>query len=72
MLGGDTFQSVVEDNQYLLIKFYTSWGGHCKSLAPEYSKVAKKLAKEFSTEPAAKTLDSEEVASDLWMHTMLL
>ncbi|UJR10281.1 hypothetical protein I4U23_014488 [Adineta vaga] len=41
------FDEIVNDNSKdVLIEFYAPWCGHCKSLAPKYDELAKKLNKE--------------------------
>ncbi|XP_074624650.1 protein disulfide-isomerase A4-like [Acropora palmata] len=54
VLTTKTFDSVVNDKDVILVEFYAPWCGHCKSLAPEYAKAAKKMKERTPPVPFAK------------------
>ena len=65
ILTEDTFQTAIDNNEFILVDFYASWCPPCQRLAPEYTKAAAALVEKGSSIKLAKVdAEAEQALSE--------
>lgn len=62
VLTKDNFADFIKRHKFAFVKFYAPWCGHCKSMAPSYSKLAKRMKEEEKGVPIAKVDSTVETS----------
>ena len=62
VLTSQNFTDVVESTKLMLVEFYAPWCGHCKRLAPEFSKAARDLKSHGITLAKVDATEEKELA----------
>ena len=57
------FKDFINSKKYVLVKFYAPWCGHCKKMAPDYAKLAKRVHAESEDVFIAKLDATEQKAA---------
>ena len=62
VLNKDNFDKHLEESEYLLVKFYAPWCGHCKKLAPHYDKLSEEGVESVTVAKVDATVETELAA----------
>ena len=54
VLTDANFKDFLAQNEFVFVKFYAPWCGHCKKMAPGYAKLGKRMLDENSNVKIAK------------------
>lgn len=60
VLTTKTFDDFLKSHNVVMVEFYAPWCGHCKQLAPKYSKLAKMMKESDPAVPIAKVDATKE------------
>jgi protein disulfide-isomerase A1 len=62
-LTTENFDSIIEENEFVLVEFFAPWCGHCKNLAPHYAKAATTLKEDGIVLGAVDATIEKDLAS---------
>ena len=66
--GKSEYEKILNENEYVIIKFYTTWCGPCKLLNPQYENASMKCSNvKFVAIDAEK---NSEISSEFNIHTV--
>lgn len=71
MLNDDNFDKFLSEHNFVMVKYYVPWCSHCQKLAPEYSKLAKKMDSDKNSKIVIAELDAvvgKEIADKQNVH----
>jgi protein disulfide-isomerase A1 len=58
VLNNDNFATHLDNNEYVLVKFYAPWCGHCKKLAPHYDRLSNEGPSDVSIAKVDATVET--------------
>lgn len=62
VLTGGNFNEFIQKHKYVFVKFFSTWCGHCKAMAPSYSRLARRMHSQIDGVPIAEvdaTIETE-------------
>jgi len=64
-LTDSTFKNFVNENNFVLVKFYAPWCGHCKKMAPDFVAAAEELANTEFKFANVDATEEKEIAAEV-------
>jgi len=47
ILKDNNYENFIKNNDFVFVKYYAPWCGHCKSMAPAWAKFAEQAAEKY-------------------------